>query len=153
MYRTVVWATDGSEAAEGALHEALRLTAPGGLVIAVHCDQRMAGRAGAWSVLADEDELQAAIRARVSALKEDGVAIDLLVRRTHDEPAELVAAIAQERDADAIVCGTRGRGPLTGAVLGSFAHRLLHMAHCPVVVVPARQTVEAEKPAKLETVV
>jgi nucleotide-binding universal stress UspA family protein len=38
MYQTVIWATDGSEAADVALTEALHLTEPTGKLVAVHCD-------------------------------------------------------------------------------------------------------------------
>ena len=34
-----------------------------------------------------------------------------------------------------IVVGTRGRGPVTGLVLGSVGQKLLRRAHCPVMVV------------------
>ena len=47
-----------------------------------------------------------------------------------------MAAIADELGGDVIVCATHGRGALAGALLGSFTHRLLHVARCPVLVVP-----------------
>ena len=50
-------------------------------------------------------------------------------------PAEVVATVAETRDADEIIVGTRGFGPLRGA-LGSVAHALLHAAKCPVTVIP-----------------
>lgn len=151
MYRTVIWATDGSEEAESALQEALRLTAPSGRIIAVHCDQRFVGRASEWPALADEEDRRVAIRERVQALQQDGVAIELVVRRTHREPATVVAQIAEEHAAGVIVCGSHGRGPLTGAALGSFSHHLLHEARCPVVVVPHRPTVAATRPEVVKT--
>jgi nucleotide-binding universal stress UspA family protein len=136
MYTKVIWATDGSDHAEAALREALRLTSPGGRIFAIHCDQRMIGRAASSPVLADEPELVAAISERVQLLASDGVPIELVVRRSRSEPADVVAAIAEELDADVIVCGTRGHGALVGAVARSFGHRMLHIAPCPVVVVP-----------------
>lgn len=35
-----------------------------------------------------------------------------------------------------VVCGSRGWGPLAAVTLGSAADRLIHDAHCPVLVVP-----------------
>lgn len=136
MYKTVIWATDGSDGSEAALRQALRLTAPGGRLVAVHCDQRMTGRAAGSPVLADEDEVRIAIRQRVETLEADGAPVSLVVRQSHHEPADVVAAVATELEADVIVCGTRGHGTFAGALARSFSHRLLHVARCPVFVVP-----------------
>jgi len=37
-----------------------------------------------------------------------GLAIELVIRTGHTSPADAVAAVATEQNADAIVCGTRG---------------------------------------------
>jgi nucleotide-binding universal stress UspA family protein len=51
-------------------------------------------------------------------------------------PAAGLVALAEERDARVIVVGTRGEGPLRGALLGSTPHKLLHLSDRPVLVVP-----------------
>jgi nucleotide-binding universal stress UspA family protein len=53
-------------------------------------------------------------------------------------PAQGLVDLAEERDARVIVVGTRGEGPLRGALLGSTPHKLLHLSDRPVLVVPAR---------------
>jgi nucleotide-binding universal stress UspA family protein len=64
-----------------------------------------------------------------------------LVGVTHEleliagRPADVIADVAETRRADEIIVGTRGFGPLRGA-LGSVAHGLLHQAKCPVTVIP-----------------
>jgi nucleotide-binding universal stress UspA family protein len=145
MYETVIWATDGSDGADAALDEALRLAnLSGGHVVAVHCDQRLTGRAAAWPTLADEEDRRIKIRRQVAALKDGGVDIDLVIRRSHREAADVVAALAAELGGDVIVCGTRGFGAFTGAFLGSFTQRLLHVAPCPVLAVRERDTTATE---------
>lgn len=143
MYETVIWATDGSEGADLALREARRLAETGARIVAVHCDQRLYGRAGAWPVLADEDDLRAKIGRQVDELRAEGVDIELDVRHSHREAADVVAEAAAELGADVIICGTRGHGPLTGAFLGSFTQRLLHIASCPVLAVGPRSGLAA----------
>jgi nucleotide-binding universal stress UspA family protein len=136
MYKTIMWATDGSEGADAALEAALRLAElSGARVIAVHCDQRLTGRAAAWPTAADEEDRRIKIRRQVAHVHAKGIDIELIVRRSHHEAADVVAAMAAELAADVLICGTRGRGALAGAFLGSFTHRLLHIAPCPVLAV------------------
>lgn len=139
MYKTLIWATDGSAGADVALDEALRLVSlSGGRIVAVHCDQQLTGRAAGWPAFADEHERRLRLRGQVDDLRAGGTEIELVVKRTHRDPADIVAAYAAEIGADAVVCGTRGLGALSGAVVGSFTRRLLHVAPCPVLVVGPR---------------
>jgi nucleotide-binding universal stress UspA family protein len=63
MFSTVIWATDGSEAADRALPYAKALVdGPGRTLVVVHCKELLTGRAGGYPVLADEGELQEKIR-------------------------------------------------------------------------------------------
>jgi nucleotide-binding universal stress UspA family protein len=48
-----------------------------------------------------------------------------------------VAALAEERDAAAVVVGSRGRGRVKSALLGSTSNRLLHETRRPLLVVRA----------------
>lgn len=51
-------------------------------------------------------------------------------------PADLLRQVADEEDAELLVVGSRGRGSMKAAFLGSTAHALVTHAPCPVVVVP-----------------
>jgi nucleotide-binding universal stress UspA family protein len=62
-----------------------------------------------------------------------GVEVSAVVR--HGSVAE--ALVDLSHDALLVVVGRRGSGRVPGGLLGSVAHAVLHLAHCPVVVVPA----------------
>ena len=50
-------------------------------------------------------------------------------------PGSQICETARIEDCEMIVMGSRGRTDLQGLLLGSTAHRVLHCAHCPVLVV------------------
>ena len=52
------------------------------------------------------------------------------------QPAQGIADIAAEVDADVIVVGTRGHSAIGGLLVGSVTQHLLHVAPCPVLAVP-----------------
>lgn len=51
------------------------------------------------------------------------------------QPGEVIARLAAELGCDLIVMGNHGLGALAGAVTGSVASRVLHLASCPVLLV------------------
>jgi nucleotide-binding universal stress UspA family protein len=54
--------------------------------------------------------------------------------------ADRLADLADEEQAELIVVGSRGRGALKAAFLGSVSANLIGVARCPVMVVPAGAT-------------
>jgi len=50
-------------------------------------------------------------------------------------PADALVEYAEAVGAEMIVIGSRGRGELAALFLGSTSHRILHLAHCDVLVV------------------
>ncbi len=145
MSKTIVWASDGSDRADAALDAALRLVETDGChILAAHCDQLLTGRAASWHAFGDEDERQIRIHRQVDRLRGAGIDVDLVVRCTHREPADVIATIADEVAADLIVCGTRGLGAVSGLFLAGFTKRLLHIAPCPVLAVPQTARFQAE---------
>lgn len=50
-------------------------------------------------------------------------------------PAEVIVATAEERQADLIVMGARGLGPIKERLLGSVSHRILTLAPCATLIV------------------
>jgi nucleotide-binding universal stress UspA family protein len=50
-------------------------------------------------------------------------------------PAEAIINVAEVRGVDLIIMGTRGLSSLQGLLLGSVSHRVMHHAHCPVMLI------------------
>jgi len=152
MFKNVIWATDGSEAADHALPYAKELLAPAGTLYVVHAEEHFyGGRSGGYPVLADEEDLKAKVRSQVSELRSAGLDVSLEIVLGHPgQSAHAIVEFAREHDADVIVVGTRGLGPVHGLLVGSVTHRLLHTASCPVFAVPASRAREhAEDERKL----
>jgi nucleotide-binding universal stress UspA family protein len=140
MFDVIVWATDGSANADLALDYVKKLAEGGqSRVVAVHVKELIVGR-GVGPVHLDEDELQQKIRGQVNNLKQAGIDASLQVySEVVGNAAHVTADSAKEAGADLIVVGTRGRGPLKELLLGSVTQRLLHVAPCPVLAVPAKE--------------
>ena len=140
MFKTVIWATDGSESADEALPFAKGLVeAADGQLVVVHSNELYVGsRAAGLPVHADEDELQVKLQRQVAGLREEDIDVALeLVVGVSAQAAHMIADVAREVDADVIVVGTRGHGPIAGVLVGSVTQRLLHIAPCPVLAVPS----------------
>lgn len=142
MFNKVIWATDGSEAADRALPQAKAIAAESDApLVVVYCEEfTLPGKGGGSLPLhANEADLQQKIERQVAELSSDGVKATLASARTQvGGAAHSIAEIAERDHADLIVIGTRGHTPLAGLLLGSVTQRLLHIAPCPVLAVPAR---------------
>jgi nucleotide-binding universal stress UspA family protein len=147
MFKKIIWATDGSDAADRALPYAKALAGgTGRALVVVHSRELLVGRAAGYSVLADEDELQAKIRRQVDQARDEGLDATLkLVSGAASGVAHMIADVARDIGADVIVVGTRGHAPIAGLLLGSVTQRLLHIAPCPVLAVPSVQQTAVNK--------
>lgn len=141
MFKKIVWATDGSESADRALELVKSLgSEAGATVLALHSVEYVTGPGarGAFPQAADEDERQSKITKQVAELEGQGLTITLkVVHSGMSGAAHSIAEIAEQEGADLIVVGTRGHTALAGLLLGSVTQRLLHIAPCPVLAVPA----------------
>jgi nucleotide-binding universal stress UspA family protein len=83
--------------------------------------------------LADQMEKQAATHLReVAATLPQDLSVTTLLR--HGDPAHEILALLSEQPFDLLCMGARGRGRVTGAVLGSVSTAVLHHSPVPVVV-------------------
>ena len=62
--------------------------------------------------------------------------VEVKTELVNDRPADAILRAADQYDARAIVVGAAGRGPISGALLGSVTYQIVHRSKRPVVVVP-----------------
>jgi nucleotide-binding universal stress UspA family protein len=88
--------------------------------------------------LADQMETEGATHLReVAAMLPQELSVTTVLR--HGDPAEEILALISEQPFDMLCMGARGRGRVTGALLGSVSTAVLHHSPVPVVVLhPAR---------------
>ena len=137
MYEKLLVAVDHSEITERVLAAARDLALLSSAEVWVlHLREReVMPRAG---LIATEtrDEAQANVDAAVTELTEAGVKAHGIVRNTiYGYAAREIVADARAHDVGVIIMGSRGRGDLAGLVLGSTAHKVIHLADRPVLVV------------------
>ena len=141
---TIVIATDGSPEAHEAVEYGLELAAQEHadavlLQVMAPVDWTRLDRGRVLSPVVNEVRLQ-----RAQALEE--AAERAAVRGVHatmevvaGNPADEIVAYGDSVDADQIVIGSRGRGAVAGALLGSVSRDVLSESRRPVLVVPRPQ--------------
>jgi nucleotide-binding universal stress UspA family protein len=139
MFRSILVAVDGSEAAAKALEEAIDVArAEGARLTLINVAVPHVYSAGPYVVPPQTDEeLERAAQKlldRAEALVPDGVPVSTVVR--HGPVAEAILERAEAAQHDLIVMGSRGLGPAGALLLGSVSRAVL--AHSPVPVLVAR---------------
>ena len=138
MYEKLLVAVDHSKATEHVLAAARELASLSkGEVWVVHLREReYAAKTGLVPSSETADDAQAQVDAAVEELAQAGITAHGVVRNTlFGYAAREIIAEAKDVDAGVIVMGSRGRGDLAGLVLGSTAHKVIHLADRPVLVV------------------
>jgi nucleotide-binding universal stress UspA family protein len=144
---TIVVGYDGSDAARAALALAVE-RARGGRLFIVHA---YGAPKDFWGAQHYQEVLDRALQRGEDLLDAVATVEPRLTDVAYETeliagtPAEVLAHVAEVRAADEIIMGTRGFGPLR-AVIGSVAHGLLHLAPCPVTVIPERAVAKAVEP-------
>jgi nucleotide-binding universal stress UspA family protein len=137
--RTILVATDGSEAAADAVDFAIELARDTGAeleVIAVK-PPPILSKGGPAPPIFEIEEPGGAERIAARAAEKAGAAgVRAHPHAGRGEPVDVIAAAAETLHADMIAVGSRGHGALAGALIGSISHALIKRSHVPVTVVP-----------------
>jgi nucleotide-binding universal stress UspA family protein len=138
MYDKILVAVDHSEISDRAVLAArdLALLSKGEVWVLHLREREIATRTAV--VIADEtmDEANASVAAIVDKLTAAGVKAYGEVRHTmFGYAGREIVDDAIQHGVDVIVMGSRGRGDLAGLILGSTAHKVIHLADRPVLVV------------------
>lgn len=135
MFQKVLLAVDGSEHSGKAVPVAADIARKSeGEVLVFHVREYTIARGGAFP-LEDGLEAQELVDGVTASLKAEGVKARAVVEpHVVGSAAKAILAEAEAEDADAIVMGCRGRSELAGLLLGSVAHKVIQLSHCPVVI-------------------
>ena len=137
MYDKLLVAVDRSEAAERVIHAAQEIaTLSDGEVWVLHLrEKEVMPRGGSYAIESDA-EAHAVVEHAAQVLDDAGIKTHYELRNTiYGQAAREIVAAAHAHGAGVIVMGSRGRSDLAGLVLGSTAHKVIHLADRPVLVV------------------
>ena len=138
MYEKILVAVDHSESTPRVLEAAHGLASLSqGEVWVIHLREReTVGKTGLLTSRESAEEADADVSSSVDTLTKAGIKAHGVVRDTlFGHAASEIVAEAKERGVDVIVMGSRGRGDLAGLLLGSTAHKVIHLADRQVMVV------------------
>lgn len=151
MSASIVCGVDGSADSQAALGVAARLANGLGLrLVVAHVAEPayvpyaaaapFGGMAGRYAVVEEIETQQEAAAALLEHVLDAAGLTDAERRALVGVPAERLADLADEEDAELIVVGSRGRGAFKAAFLGSVSTSLVGVARCPVLIVPPGAT-------------
>jgi nucleotide-binding universal stress UspA family protein len=150
MNKPVLFCYDGSEGSRTALAEAIEWIKPAAdavvLTVWTPAGVQLA-RAGSFVVAipnegeVDDEEAEFAQRIAeegAAGARTRGYNAVARVAEADESVAKTIVEVAEEIDAGLIVCGQRGRGAISSALLGSVSHALASHTSRPVLIAPQR---------------
>ena len=138
MYDKILVAVDHSAASDRALLAArdLALLSHGEVWVLHLREREIAVKTGLAMMDETESDANAAISSAVDKLTKAGLKAQGEVRTTlFGYAARDIVDDAIAHDTDVIVMGSRGRSDLAGFILGSTAHKVIHLTDRPVLIV------------------
>ncbi len=141
---TILIATDGSPEAQEAVEYGIGLAAAKHaravlLQVVPPVDWTRLDRGSAVKPLPDQIRMRAARTLEEAVVSAAKHGVEVTPDIVAGEPADEIVAYADSIDADVTVLGSRCRGALAGALLGSVSRAVLRESRRPVLVVPSRR--------------
>jgi nucleotide-binding universal stress UspA family protein len=138
MFGTILLAVDGSRYSERAVELAKRLaTATNDEVVVAHVTELLPARFQTYPGLDSEfdQEVIKLAEGYVAEMEEAGIKSRTELRSAqYGGIARILTNVAEDLDAGLIVMGSHGRGDLTALLLGSVAHKAVHLSNRPVLI-------------------
>ena len=136
MFDKVLLAVDSSEHSTKAVAAAVEIAKmSGGEVLVFHVRAFLAARGGQLDVDLREEDSNIAEDVAQSLQAEGIRATGTRVAAYHGDTGMKIVEAAQQAHADVIVMGSRGHSDIPSFLLGSVAHKVIHLATGPVLVV------------------
>ena len=137
MYEKILVAVDRSAKSDRAVAAARDLaTLSKGEVWVLHLAEREVIAQMGDVPIESDTEAGTPVDAAVKTLTDAGVTAHGELRETvFGHAAKEIIADAKLHDVGVIVMGSRGRGDMAGLILGSTAHKVIHLSDRPVLVV------------------
>jgi len=135
VFRSIVVGTDGSETADEAVRQAAQLARALGARVHLVCVYEPGAGADAQDGWASgtREAVDATLARSAAVIEAEGVEVERYPQR--GDPADAILDVAEERDADLIVIGNRGRTGAKRFLLGSVPNRISHHAPCAVLII------------------
>jgi nucleotide-binding universal stress UspA family protein len=135
MFNHILVAVDGSAHSDSTLSTATEVAKKfEAEVTVVHFIEHEVGRSSVYR-LESVDEAKKIVAAAIKKLKAAGIKTSSQVNDVaHGHAAKAIVDIARERSVNLIVIGSRGHSEIEGLLLGSVTHKVIQLAHIPVLV-------------------
>jgi len=136
MFERIVVAIDGSLESSKTLPAALEVAARFGSAVTVVHVREHAKFEGSDVDLGPDVDPERLVADAVARFTERGIdARGELRRVSPNETPQQIVQVAADVNADLIVMGTRGMTEWKSMMLGGVANKVVHQAHCPVLLV------------------
>lgn len=136
MFERILVAADGSAEGSKTVPAAIDLAQKYGATVTVLHVREFEKYEGSEVDLGPPQEALPLVAEVVARFTDAGVEAHGEIRKvTPGQTSDEIVRVAKQADANLIVMGTRGMSELRSLVLGGVANKVVHQAHCPVLLV------------------